>query len=85
MSNERPTRGRAAVHALLVFAGYSLWFACIFSAPLLRNAYAAESDFYEYYLPAFLSGHPQPAIYTYYATALYAVATTWGRPTAVAA
>ena len=31
---------------------------------------------------AFLSGHPQPAIYTYDATALYAVATTWGRPTA---
>jgi len=26
MSIERPTRARAALHALLVVAGYSLWF-----------------------------------------------------------
>ena len=48
------------------------WTGCIISVVIGAVALAC----------AFLSGHPQPAIYTYYATALYAVATTWGRPTA---
>src|SRR5258705_9572851 len=55
MRIEPPSRARAAIHALLVFAGYWLWFAWLFSGPLLRNAYTAESDLYEYYLPIFLA------------------------------
>jgi len=55
MSIEPPSRARAAVHALVVVACYSLLFAWLFSGALLRDTYLAESDLYEYYLPIFLA------------------------------
>jgi len=55
MSLEPSSRARAAVHALVVVACYTLLFAWLFSGALLRNAYPAESDLYEYYLPIFLA------------------------------
>src|SRR5712691_7781485 len=55
MSIEPPSRARAAVHALVVVACYSLLFAWLFSGALLRDSYLAESDLYEYYLPIFLA------------------------------
>ena len=55
MTIEPSSRARAAVHVLVVVACYSLLFAWLFSGVLLRGAYLAESDLYEYYLPIFLA------------------------------
>jgi hypothetical protein len=48
-------RSSAAVHALVVLAGYTLLFTWLFAQPILTHRYLSESDLFDYFLPIFLS------------------------------
>jgi len=48
-------RYRAALHACVVVAAYTILFTWLFSGAIRTHGYLAESDLYEYYLPIFLA------------------------------